>query len=28
MTTVGYGDSYPMTDIGRTVAVGAMISGI
>ena len=28
MTTVGYGDSYPMTDIGRALAVLAMISGI
>ena len=28
MTTVGYGDGYPMTAEGRTLAVFAMISGI
>lgn len=28
MTTVGYGDKYPVTGLGRAVAVGLMISGI
>lgn len=28
MTTVGYGDGYPMTSEGRTLAVFAMIAGI
>ena len=28
MTTVGYGDHYPVTAVGRLVALGLMISGI
>jgi len=28
MTTVGYGDSYPVTFMGKIVAIGAMLSGI
>ena len=28
MTTVGYGDHYPVTDAGRLVAFGLMIGGI
>jgi voltage-gated potassium channel len=28
MTTVGYGDHYPVTPVGRLVAFGLMIGGI
>ena len=28
MTTVGYGDRYPVTSVGRLVAFGLMIGGI
>lgn len=28
MTTVGYGDQYPVTTMGRTIAVGLMIFGV
>ena len=28
MTTVGYGDRYPVTPMGRAVAVGLMVAGI
>ncbi|GAA3076082.1 MULTISPECIES: potassium channel family protein [Actinomycetes] len=28
ITTVGYGDHYPVTDLGRMIAVGLMIAGI
>ncbi|WP_051501006.1 potassium channel family protein [Nesterenkonia sp. AN1] len=28
ITTVGYGDYYPVTDLGRMIAVGLMIAGI
>lgn len=28
ITTVGYGDFYPVTDVGRIIAVGLMVAGI
>ena len=28
MTTVGYGDHYPVTSVGRVVAFGLMLGGI
>lgn len=28
VTTVGYGDTYPVTTVGRIIAVGLMIGGI
>jgi len=28
ITTVGYGDFYPVTLLGRLIAVGLMVSGI
>lgn len=28
ITTVGYGDHYPVTDLGRWIAVGLMIAGL
>jgi voltage-gated potassium channel len=28
MTTVGYGDTYPVTTLGRTIGVGLMVSGV
>ena len=28
MTTVGYGDRYPVTTMGRFVAVGLMVGGV
>lgn len=28
ITTVGYGDHYPVTDVGRLIAVGLMIGGV
>ena len=28
MTTVGYGDTYPVTSAGRLIAIGLMLGGV